>query len=89
MTVKEARKIISEAGLSVKTSGNDYLFWGYSRQGVPYSYLHIRVEKHRLAQVAEACQSVRARFFAGENFASAFAQHHAIWKALRAATTEN
>lgn len=85
MTVKEARKIISDACFSVKRDGDDYLFWGYSPQGVPSSYLHIRTraEKSDLVQVANACQQVRERMAAGERFPSAYAQRQAIRKALR------
>ena len=56
MTIKEARKIIADAGFSFRKDGNDILLWGYSPQGVPASYLCFRADNERLRKIAAACQ---------------------------------
>lgn len=56
MTIKEARKIIADAGFSLRKDGDDVLLWGYSPQGVPASYLCFRADNERLRKIAAACQ---------------------------------
>ena len=56
MTIKEARKIIANAGFSIKKDGNDVLLWGYSKQGLPGSVAFFRADNDRLKRIAQACQ---------------------------------
>ena len=61
MTIKEARKQVSEAGFTVQREGEDLLLWGYSPQGAPSSRLFFRLKNTSgLRDIATCAQRIRS-----------------------------